>query len=203
MYLGSKSPYSHLHFRTQILLCDILPRSQSYFEDQQVEVSLLDAINTEASTVNYTVHLVSEFLPWIDYVQFPSFLQDHVIKRHMLSRDGLHLSFRATKYVADTITSSILKYLDHKEQDSSCNITTEPDTCYDSTKESDPGYDNSSKPNTSYDSTREPDPSHKSTITTEPDSSYECSTEPDSSKVDPTEPDSSYDCSDPNYDSST
>ena len=108
-------------------MCDILPRTQSFFEDQQVEVSLLDDINTEASTVNHALHLVSEILPWVDNVQFPSFLQDSVIKRHFLSRDGLHLSFRATKYVADTITRSILKHLNHQEKDITTEIFSSPD----------------------------------------------------------------------------
>ena len=124
----SSSPYTPWHFRAQILVCDILPRTQSFFEDKQVEVSLLDDINTEASTVNHALHLVSEILPWVDNVQFPSFLQDSVIKRHFLSRDGLHLSFQATEYVADTITRSILKHLNHQEKDITTEIFSSPDS---------------------------------------------------------------------------
>lgn len=141
-YLCIHSSYilNVLNFRAQILVCDILPRAQSGFKENQVEETVLKDINTEVSTVNYAIRLIANLLPWLDYVEFPSFLQNHVIERHMLSRDGLHLSFKATKYVAETITKVISKYLN------GCHDTTEQTTyinetlCYDATEVTEDKY---------------------------------------------------------------
>ena len=169
-------------------MCDILPRTQSFFEDQQVEVSLLDDINTEASTVNHALHLVSEILPWVDNVQFPSFLQDSVIKRHFLSRDGLHLSFRATKYVADTITTSILKHLNHQEKDITTEIFSSPDSEFslNNSPDSDSRLNSSPVSDLSVNSF----PDSDSSVNSSPDSDLSVNSSPDSDLTVNSSPDS-------------
>ena len=109
----------YVNFRAKVLVCNILPRAQSYFDDQRLEESVLNDVNTEALAVNFTICLISDIVPRLDYVEFPSFLQNHVIRRHTISRDGLHLSFRATQSVAEMITSCVPKYLNaHRERQS-------------------------------------------------------------------------------------
>ena len=98
-------------FRAQVLVSDILPRVQSRFKNQQHPQSFLDLFNFTASDVNRVLGEVEKIVPWIKCVNFPAFVESGKIDTKLLSRDGLHLSFRGTSYVSSVIRNSVRKSL--------------------------------------------------------------------------------------------
>ena len=87
---------------------DILPRLQSRFYQHHHTASFLNHFNFTAYTVNRVLCTVASIIPWVHCINFPAFIENGVIQNQLLSRDGLHLSFQGTRYVAHVIRDRVL-----------------------------------------------------------------------------------------------
>lgn len=79
--------------RAHILLSGVLPRAENRFPGATNHHQFLDVVNHKAHHLNRTLARISSTKPQLHYVGHPSFMRRGKIQRHLLSRDGLHLSW--------------------------------------------------------------------------------------------------------------
>jgi len=92
-----------------ILLSGLLPRVDNQFPGAMPRHDFLQDINNRAYQVNNCLPAsLQTRIPKLHYVNHSSFIQHGEIQRHLLSRDGLHLSFKGTAQVVADIEKAVL-----------------------------------------------------------------------------------------------
>lgn len=89
------------------MISGILPRAQNDFPGKQLSDGFLERFNRIASEVNDRLRHFANIYSQLWYTDHPEFVVDELINRQLLSRDGLHLSFRGTEDVFRTICRTI------------------------------------------------------------------------------------------------
>lgn len=95
----------------RIVLSAILPRVQSGYDNNRRSEDFLNRFNNIANEVNQTLRRATQSMDRITFVEFPRYIVQGEIQRHLLSKDGLHLSFEGTEYVVSTIEDQIFRTL--------------------------------------------------------------------------------------------
>lgn len=90
-----------------IIIFGILPRAENQFPGALQRTNYLTELNQRARLLNTSLQLLATRVPRLHYVGHPSFAHRGTIQRHLLSRDGLHLSYRSTSTVVKDIESAI------------------------------------------------------------------------------------------------
>ncbi|CAC5396076.1 unnamed protein product [Mytilus coruscus] len=76
----------------QILLSGLLPRGQDMFPGKMKSESFLSLVNRKASYLNNKLHNIAKSIPRLNYLGHHYFVADGKLQRHLLSKDGLHLT---------------------------------------------------------------------------------------------------------------
>ena len=92
-----------------ILLSGLQPRVDNQFPGAMPRRDFLQDLNNRAYQVNNCLASLQTQIPKIHYVSHSSFVQHGEIQRHLLSRDGLHLSFKGTAQVVADIEKAVLE----------------------------------------------------------------------------------------------
>ena len=87
----------------------LLPRVDNQFPGAIPRHDLLQDLNNRAYQVNNCLVSLQTQIPKLHYVSHSSFIQHGEIQRHLLSRDGLHLSFKGTVQVVSDIEKAVLE----------------------------------------------------------------------------------------------
>ena len=98
-------------YSCRILLSAILPRTQSGFDTNRRSEDFLNKFNNIANEVNQTLSRATQSMDRIQFIEFPQYIVSGEIQRHLLSKDGLHLSFEGTEYVVSSIENQIFRSL--------------------------------------------------------------------------------------------
>ncbi|CAC5360016.1 unnamed protein product [Mytilus coruscus] len=93
----------HSNPTADIIISGVLPRADNQFPGALLRTNFLTELNQRARLLNTKLTRV----PRLHYVGHPSFAQKGTIQRHLLSRDGLHLSYPGTSTVVKDIESAI------------------------------------------------------------------------------------------------
>lgn len=96
-------------YRCRILLSAILPRAQSGFDNNRRSDDFLTRFNNIANEVNQTLRRATQSMSRISFVEFPQYIVNGEVQRHLLSKDGLHLSFEGTEHVVSNIEDQIFR----------------------------------------------------------------------------------------------
>ena len=91
-----------------ILLSGLLPRADNQFPGAMPRHDFLQDLNNRAYQVNNCLASLQTQIPKLHYVSHSSLIQHGEIQRHLLSRDGLHLSFKGTAQVVANIEKAVL-----------------------------------------------------------------------------------------------
>ncbi|XP_052105053.1 uncharacterized protein LOC127738033 [Mytilus californianus] len=97
----------HSNPTADIIISGVLPRADNQFPGALLRTNFLTELNQRARLLNTKLQLLATRVPRLHYVGHPSFAQKGTIQRHLLSRDGLHLSYRGTSTVVKDIESAI------------------------------------------------------------------------------------------------
>ncbi|CAC5412488.1 unnamed protein product [Mytilus coruscus] len=97
----------HSNPTADIIISGVLPRADNQFPGALVRTNFLTELNQRARLLNTKLQLLATRVPRLHYVGHPSFAQKGTIKRHLLSRDGLHLSYRGSLTVVKDIENAI------------------------------------------------------------------------------------------------
>jgi len=98
-------------YSCRILLSAVLPRAQSGFDTNRRSEDFLNKFNNIANEVNQTLSRATQSMDRIQFIEFPQYIVSGEIQRHLLSKDGLHLSFEGTEYVVSSIENQIFRSL--------------------------------------------------------------------------------------------
>ena len=90
------------------LLSGLLPRADNQFPGAMPRDDFLQDINNRAYQVNNCLASLQTQIPKLHYVSHSSFIHHGEIHRHLLGRDGLHLSFKGTAQVVADIEKAVL-----------------------------------------------------------------------------------------------
>ena len=90
-----------------ILLSGLLPRTDNQFPGVLQHTDFIADVNQRAHQLNNCLASLCTRVPQLHYVGHPTFAQNGVIQRDVLSRDGLHLSFRGTSTVVTDIETAV------------------------------------------------------------------------------------------------
>jgi lysophospholipase L1-like esterase len=89
-----------------IILSRLLPRASNQFPGALPRTDFLQDLNQSAHLLNNYLASLASRIPLLHYVGHPSFVKKGTTQRHLLSKDGLHLSFRGTSTVVNDIESA-------------------------------------------------------------------------------------------------
>lgn len=92
-----------------IIVSGLLPRASNQFPGALPRTDFLQDLNQRAHLLNNCIASLASRIPLLHYVGHPSFVKKGTTQRHILSKDGLHLSFRGTSTVVKDIESAILR----------------------------------------------------------------------------------------------
>jgi len=90
-----------------ILLSGLLPRADNQFPGALQRTDFIADVNQWAHQLNNCLASLCTRVPQLHYVGHPTFAQNGAIQRDLLSRDGLHLSFRGTSTVVTDIETAV------------------------------------------------------------------------------------------------
>ncbi len=91
----------------------ILPRGDNNFPNARQDASFVSAFNSVARDVNERLRDVERVVPWVKFVNHEEFTDSNGrTRRHMLSRDGLHLSPEGTMSVASRLEHELIRDID-------------------------------------------------------------------------------------------
>ena len=89
----------------EILISGILPRAANLYPGATNNVGHLDLLNQRALQVNRGLHARQQ--RQLQFIGHPKFAVDGRIQRHLLNRDGIHLSRRGTATLVEDIERGI------------------------------------------------------------------------------------------------
>ena len=92
-----------------ILLSGLLPRVDNQFPGAMPRHDFLQDLNNRTNQVNNCLASLQTQIPKLHYVSHSSFVQHGEFQRHLLSRDGLHLSFKGTAQVVADNEKAVLE----------------------------------------------------------------------------------------------
>ena len=98
-----------IHFRATVVFSSVLPRATNVFSTG-VSAATIDKVNDESRRINEGLRKVASLncYPDIEFVDHDvDFHSNGVIHRELLSRDGLHLSFRGTQTIVQRLESTL------------------------------------------------------------------------------------------------